>query len=65
MLEISRILITSQCFLPDFTLIFVALDAEEEGAIGAQQFINGIIMPYYKRQGVNIQVINTYIVYTY
>ena len=64
MLEISRILITSKCFLPDFTLIFVALDAEEEGAIGAQQFINGIIMPYYKRQGVNIQVINTYIVYT-
>ena len=56
MLEISRILIGSKCFLPDFTIIFVAFDAEEEGAIGTQQFLNSIIVPYYKRKGVDIQV---------
>ena len=56
MLEISRILIRSKCFVPDFTIIFVAFDAEEEGAIGTQQLINSIIVPYYKRQGVDIQV---------
>ena len=56
MLEISRILIGSKCFVPDFTIIFVAFDAEEEGAIGTQQLINSIIVPYYKRQGVDIQV---------
>jgi len=55
MLEISRILIGSKCFVPDFTIIFVAFDAEEEGAIGTQQLINSIIVPYYKRQGVDIQ----------
>ena len=56
MLEISRILIRSKCFVPDFTIIFVAFDAEEEGAIGTQQLINSIVVPYYKRQGVDIQV---------
>ena len=56
MLEISRILIRSKCFVPDFTIIFVAFDAEEEGAIGTQHFLNSIIVPYYKRQGVDIQV---------
>ena len=58
MLEISRILIGSKCFVPDFTIIFVAFDAEEEGAIGTQQFLNSIIVPYYKKQGVDIQVVN-------
>ena len=56
MLEIARILISSKCFVPDYTIIFIAFDGEEEGGIGAQQFINNIVVPYYKNQGVNIQV---------
>ena len=56
MLEISRLLISSKCFVPDHTIIFIAFDAEEEGGVGAQQFINSIVVPFYKRQGVNIQV---------
>ena len=59
MLEMARLLISSKCFVPDFTIIFAAFDAEEEGAIGTQQFLNAIVVPYYRRQGVNIQVIVT------
>lgn len=56
LLEMGRIL-ASSCldFSPDFTLIFIAFGAEEEGAIGAQEFINKYIVPSYLRRGIQIQ----------
>ena len=44
------------CFQPDYTVFFVAFDAEESGSYGSQELIRNMIIPYYVRNGVNIQV---------
>ena len=56
MLEVARVLTSSECFSPDYTILFVAFDSEEDGSIGSQEFLNKIIVPHFVRQGVSIQV---------
>ena len=55
MLEVARILISNKSFKPDNTIIFVAFDSEEEGAVGSQEFINKLIAPFYTKRGIKIQ----------
>ena len=54
-LEIARILVSCENFNPDHSIIFVAFGAEEDGAIGSQEFINKILIPIFTRQNVKIQ----------
>ena len=56
MLEVARVLTGATCFQPDYTVFFVAFDAEESGSYGSQELIRNMIIPYYVRNGVNIQV---------
>ena len=56
LLEVARILGGAECFEPDYTLFFVAIDNEEDGSFGSQEFLHKIIVPYYIKQGVGIQV---------
>ena len=56
LLEVARILGGAKCFQPDYTLFFVAIDSEEAGSYGSQEFLHKIIVPYYIKQGVGIQV---------
>ena len=58
LLEVARILGgATNCFQPDYTLFFVAIDSEEDGSYGSQEFLHKIIVPYYIKQGVGIQVV--------
>ena len=44
------------CFQPDFSIFFIAFDSEEDGSFGSQELIRNLIVPYYVRNGVSIQV---------
>lgn len=60
LLEVARVLGgATGCFQPDYTLFFVAIDSEEDGSYGSQEFLHKIIVPYYIKQGVGIQVLKT------
>ena len=59
MLEVARVLTGAKCFKPDFSVFFIAFDAEEDGSFGSQELIRNLIAPYYVRNGVSIQVRRT------
>ena len=56
MLEVARVLTGATCFQPDFSIFFIAFDSEEDGSFGSQELIRNLIVPYYVRNGVSIQV---------
>lgn len=51
MLEAARILASAKCFVPDFSVFFVAFDAEESGCRGSQDFIHSHLAPHLQATG--------------
>ena len=46
MLEAARVLASADCFRPQFSVYFVAFDAEEDGCRGSQHFISSHLKPH-------------------
>lgn len=55
LLEAARVLATALCFRPQFTIFFVAFDAEESGCRGSQDFIARHLQPHLKVTGGDTQ----------
>lgn len=55
MLEAARILAGAPCFQPQFSVYFVAFDAEESGCRGSQEFIYSHLRPHLEATGGQAQ----------
>ena len=45
---------SSKCFEPANTIIFVAFDSEESGSVGSYEYVRRQIIPYFIRRGIQI-----------
>ena len=51
LLDIARVLGTAACYQPDYTVFFVAFDAEESGCRGSQEFVSSHLWPHLRATG--------------
>ena len=55
LLEVARVLATASCYKPDYSVFFVAFDAEESGCRGSQEFVSTHLGPHLKATGGTTQ----------
>ena len=55
LLEVARVLATASCYQPDYSVFFVAFDAEESGCRGSQEFVYTHLGPHLKATGGTTQ----------
>lgn len=55
MLEAARVLAAASCYQPQFSVYFVAFDAEESGCRGSQEFIYSHLRPHLEATGGQAQ----------
>ena len=55
LLEVARVLATASCYQPDYSVFFVAFDAEESGCRGSQEFVSTHLGPHLKATGGTTQ----------
>ena len=55
LLEVARVLATASCYQPDYSVFFVAFDAEESGCRGSQEFVYTHLRPHLKATGGTTQ----------
>ena len=55
LLEVARALATASCYQPDYSVFFVAFDAEESGCRGSQEFVYTHLGPHLKATGGTTQ----------
>ena len=55
LLEIARVLAQASCYKPDYSVFFVAFDAEESGCRGSQEFISTHLGPHLRATGAKSQ----------
>ena len=60
LLEISRVLMADRNYKPEFSVIFVAFDAKNDGCAGSKKFVSEYLKPFIiEEHGSTIQVIKT------
>ncbi len=55
LLEAARILASADCYMPQFSVYFVAFDAEESGCRGSQEFIYSHLKPHLEATKGHVQ----------
>ena len=58
LLEISRALMADENYRPEYSVIFVAFDAKNDGCAGSKKFVSEYLQPYIiEEHGSTIQVL--------